>query len=810
MSPTPDQAKGDAPVVAPRRSLVWWFGLALLGVTLLAYLPVWRAGFVWDDEGHVTRRDLQSLHGLVRIWAEPGATQQYYPLLHSAFWAEHRLWGDAPLGYHLANVVLHAAAAFLLFLVLRRLGVPGALLGSALFALHPICVESVAWVSEQKNTLSAVLYFAAALVYLRFDARRRWPGYVAATLLFAMALATKSVTATLPAALLVVFWWKRGRLCLRTDILPLAPWLGMAAVAGIVTAWVEKTFVGAKGAAFALGPLDRILVAGRALWFYLGKILWPARLVFIYPRWQIDAGAAWQYGPPLAVLVAVGAAFAVRRRFRGPLAVVLLFAGTLFPALGFINVYPFIYSFVADHFQYLGAAVALSALAAVLALGARRLPASGRSAAAVAAFTGVAGLGVLTARQSRIYASAESLWQATLALNPGCWMACENLGGVYLGEGRVEDASRQFRAALDINPRDVDALNDLAVALLRQDKSGPAFEELRKALAIALAYAETHINLGAAYLKEGRADEAVAEFRRARDIQPDKAQTRRDLAAAYVQEKRHDDAIAELREAEALEPGDARIEFDLGNALLDSGHAADAVPHFRAALEANPRLPEGRNTLGSALLKSGAGEAALSEFTQALELDPGDAEAHVNLATALLQAGRAREALAHLEKAVALRPDYVDAEYDLGEALLQEGRFEDAARHLQRTVDLDPNNAEAHNDLGTALLELGREDEALAQVRRALQIRPEFAAALVSLGNYSLRHREPTEAAEAYAKALAQDPNDARLRNNYGISLIALGRSDEAATQFRSALALNPNYLDARKNLERLLRRPGN
>ena len=228
-------------------------GLMLLCATLAAYAPVWRAGFIWDDDGHVTRADLRPLRGLWRIWSEPGATQQYYPLLHSAFWLEHRLWGDSPLGYHLANIVLHAAAAFLLYRVLRTLRLPGALLGASAFALHPVCVESVAWVSEQKNTLSAVFYMAAALAYLRFDGERRSRWYVLASGLFLMALATKSVTATLPAALLVVLWWRRGRLSWMRDVLPLAPWLCMGAAAGLVTAWVERTYIGASGAPFRLG-----------------------------------------------------------------------------------------------------------------------------------------------------------------------------------------------------------------------------------------------------------------------------------------------------------------------------------------------------------------------------------------------------------------------------------------------------------------------------------------------------------------------------------------------------------------------------
>ena len=196
--------------------------LALL-VTLVAYYPAWHGGLLWDDDAHITRVDLRSFEGLWRIWFDVGATQQYYPVTHSAFWVLYRLFGDATLGYHLVNISLHATSAFLFAVILRRLAVPGAVLAAFIFALHPVHVESVAWITELKNTLSGVFYLGAALAYLRFDADRRRQSYALALVLFALALLSKTVTATLPAALLVVFWWQRGALRWRQDVLPLAP-----------------------------------------------------------------------------------------------------------------------------------------------------------------------------------------------------------------------------------------------------------------------------------------------------------------------------------------------------------------------------------------------------------------------------------------------------------------------------------------------------------------------------------------------------------------------------------------------------------
>jgi hypothetical protein len=247
-------------------------------VTGIAYWPALQGALLWDDERHVTRPDLQSLHGLWRIWSELGASQQYYPVLHSAFWIEHCIWGDSVLGYHLVNVLLHSVSAYLVMRIMRRLSLPGAWLGGLIFALHPVCVEAAAWISEQKSTLSAVFYLAAALVYLDFaqldnygldyhDTRGKRRYWLAAAL-FVLALASKSVTATLPAVLLVIIWWRRGRLEWKRDVLPLLPWFAVGAPAGLFTAWVERTIIGANGAVFALTLPQRFLLAGRVIWFY--------------------------------------------------------------------------------------------------------------------------------------------------------------------------------------------------------------------------------------------------------------------------------------------------------------------------------------------------------------------------------------------------------------------------------------------------------------------------------------------------------------------------------------------------------------
>ncbi len=439
--------------------------LVMLTVTLVAYWPALEGKFLWDDRGHVTSQALQSVHGLWRIWFELGATQQYYPLLHSAFWVEHRLWGEAVLGYHLVNIVLHATSAFLVFLIARRLSLRGAWLAGMVFALHPVCVEAVAWVSEQKSTLSAVFYLAAGLAFLHFDeTRRRWQ-YCLAMVLFVLALLTKSVTATLPAALLVIIWWRRGKLDWKRDVLPLLWWFPLGISMGLVTAWVERRFIGAQGSDFDLTLLQRILLAGRALWFYLGKIGWPANLMFTYPRWTIDPGRWWEYSFP-AGAAAVCATFVIAaRRHRGPLAAFLIFSGTLFPVLGFLNVYPFVFSWVAGHFQYLASLAVIVPGAWAITVAAERV----RVGKHLSVFVNILLLVILlrlTMKQSATYRDEETLYRETLALNLEAFMAHANMCFILSARpGRQMEAIAECEAAIRIRPNHVQAHLNLAAIL---------------------------------------------------------------------------------------------------------------------------------------------------------------------------------------------------------------------------------------------------------------------------------------------------------------------------------------------------------
>ena len=411
-------------------------------LTITAYLPVFSGKFVWDDDSWTTGIPglLNGFSGLRLMWCEPTALQQYYPLAGTSFWIDYQLWGFRPLPYHVENVLLHAFAALLFWKLLWRLQVPGAWLAGALFALHPVMVESAGWITERKNVLSLVLYLGALLAYGRFNAfwqdgnlpgtrvsqPRRWMAYALAFVLFIGALLAKTTAFSLPAVILLMVWWKRGRLRWRADIVPTLPFFGISIGLCLMTAWLEKNHVGASGPEWVIPFPERCLIAGRAFWFYLGKLLWPVNLCFIYPRWQLNAGAWWQWlYPASAAGVLLGLWLARGKIGRGPATAVFYFVGTLFPVLGFLNAYFMRFSFVCDHWVYLSS---LSLIALVAALVARMAEYLRRPAVLYGFCAVLPVLEILTWRQCGNYADMETLWQSTLARNPGAWMAHYNLG----------------------------------------------------------------------------------------------------------------------------------------------------------------------------------------------------------------------------------------------------------------------------------------------------------------------------------------------------------------------------------------------
>jgi tetratricopeptide (TPR) repeat protein len=710
------------PKAVPRSFSSWNLapGALIFCATLVAYIPAVRGGLVWDDDAHVTRPELRSLDGLRRIWFELGATQQYYPFLHSAFWLEHRLWGDSVVGYHLANILLHAAAACMVVAIMRRLALPGAWLAGLIFALHPVNVESVAWISEQKNTLSGVFCLGAAYVYLGFDRDRRPAQYALALGLFILALLTKTVTATLPAALLVILFWQRGRISWRRDVLPLVPWLALGLAAGLFTAWVERHYVGAEGKGYVLTWPDRFVLAGRVIWFYLAKLAWPSDLMFIYPHWSVDASQAWQWLFTVAALalgiglwqLAARSQGRLRRAAAAALAGFLVFAGTLFPVLGFVNVYPFIFSYVADHFQYLAGLGVIVPVCAGLALAAGRL-ADGSAARLLARAGAVAlliALGALTWLQSGIYRDVQTLYIATIARNPDCWMAHANLGLAWSQvPGRLDDAIAQYEESLRLYPDNAEAHHNLGNAWAQvSGRLGDAVAEYNEALRLRPAFPEAHYNLGNALSRiPGRLDDAVAQYEEAIRLNPRFAKAHNNLGSAWARVPgRLDDAISQYREALSLDPDDAQAHFNLGNAWAQApGRLGDAVAEYSEAIRIRPDFAQAHENLGNAWAQApGRLGDAVTQYQEALRLAPNDAAAHFNLGNAWARMpGRLDDAIGQYEEALRLRPDFAPGWRNLGAARFQSGDLPAAATAFREELRLAPDDAGAQQALAAVL-----------------------------------------------------------------------------------------------------------
>ncbi len=554
--------------------------LSIVALTVLSYWPAVRSGgFVWDDDSYVTGNELLTApDGLRRIWLSPTESPQYYPLVFTTFRIERSLWGLDARGYHWTNVILHAGSALLLWRVLLALGVPGAFLAAAIFAVHPINAESVAWITERKNTLSGLFALGSLAAYLRFagigaagSTRGRAIGWYAASFaLFAAALASKTVTCTLPVVILILLWWK-GRSDLLRHAALLAPFLAAGLAMGAVTAMLEVAHVGAAGSEWDLTPVDRVLVAGRVVWFYLGTLLWPAKLAFVYQRWAIDAASPIQWLWPVAAVAVSAALWLLRGRIgRGPAAACAIYVVTLGPALGFINVFPMRYAFVADHFAYLASIPVIAGIAAMLAWVAGRFAAKPwhtiqAVAPAVVLVAVPAVLSVLTVhtwRQATWYRDAEHLWRSTIAAEPLAAMPHYNLAKLLAGRGdpdSLNEAADQFYETLRIKPDAADVHENLGVLLGGLGRYEEAAAQLELAIAASPDDASAHGNLGTAYRMLGRSDDAVGHYQAAAAGEPAHVDHHLRLADLQAQLGRFPEAIAAVEAGVGHNPSDARL-----------------------------------------------------------------------------------------------------------------------------------------------------------------------------------------------------------------------------------------------------------
>lgn len=646
---------------------VWrrtWFLAALLVLAvIMVYQPVWQAGFIWDDDVYILKNKLLTApDGLTRIWFSQDSPSQYFPLVYTAFRLEHALWGVNPTGYHWINLLLHAANALLVWRLLWRLKVPGAFLGAALFALHPVQVETVAWITERKNLLC--LFFSALSVlgwieFIEDRSRPVWRYYALALGCYLLALFSKTTACTLPAALLLILWLRRKPIH-GTRALQVLPFVLIGLVMGLLTMWWERYHIGTSGGVFNLGVRERILIASRALWFYAGKLIWPTNLTFSYPRWVINPANplayAWLAG---GALLCAGVWVARRWVGRSIEVALLFFVATLSPMLGLIMLYTFRYTFVADHYQYIACIGPLALLGAGLA----RLAESWRKGGYAwhPAFSAlVLGLGALSWRQAGAYKDVETLWRDTVAKNPDSWMAYGNLGRDLTRKGEFDQAMQQYAQVLRMNPHDVDSLVSLGNAMFAKGELDEAMSYYQQALAVNPRNPEAHVNLAVILANRGRIDEAIEHDRQAIAANSKHLTAHVNLAVTLAGRGRYQEALEEYRQALALNPDQPLTHINLAIALTALGHTDEAREHSQKAAALV-------NDYAARLVQQGRTDEAAAQYREAIRLIPDNPAAHCGLGILLARQGKTGEARNHFAAALRLKPGYAEAERGLKE-----------------------------------------------------------------------------------------------------------------------------------------------
>ena len=623
----------------------WLWGLLLIAFVFIAYAQVFHAGFIWDDESHLTRNPcIVGPLGLKEIWTSTQAV--YYPLVLTTFWALHKFVGLNPLPYHILNVLMHAGSAVLLWRVLRQLGVRGAWLGAALWALHPVMVQSVAWVTELKNTQSCLFYLLSSYCFLNWEKQSQITQtrrvevslmFGLSLLCFVLATLSKPSVVMLPCVLALCVWWRRRRIQWR-DAVALASFVAISALASAWTIWEQKFHARAVGPDWAQNWPERLIIAGRAIWFYLAKLFWPHPLIFIYPRWQLQPSQFTAYLPLLLALMGLIALWFLP----GKAGRAVFFAGayyvmSLFPVLGCFSIYFFRYSFVSDHFQYLASMGPLALVAAAGSEGFNRLGVAeslGRGLAflRVGLCTVVLLLlGILTWQQTAVYHDLITLYTTTLAQNSGCWMAHYNLGIALRDRGETDQAITHYRQAIVLRP----------------------------------GYAEAHYNLGRLLAEKGEFNGAVDHYEVALAINPDDPEAHNNLGATFVQQGRIDDAIGHYQKALAIQPDYAEASCNLADALLSKADIDGAIIHYLTCVAALPNQPDAQYNLASALLRKGRIDEAIVHYEKVLELLPENANARVNLGSAFLAKHRLGDAITEYKEALRLAPENVAAQSNL-------------------------------------------------------------------------------------------------------------------------------------------------
>ncbi len=713
--------------------------IALAGLVLASYWPVTSADFVWDDAAFLDAWPVRDWGGIKDIWLAPrsiASEGHYWPLLYTSYWLEHKLYGYSALGFHLVNLALHLVNTLLLWRLLPRLAAssgsvlhhPAApWLAAGLFAIHPVHAEVVAWVIARKDLLMTLFYLCAVLTWLKFLASppgmARIGRYALALTLFAASVLAKSMAVTLPAALLLWHFWRDGKVAW-LDVVRLAPFFAVGLALGLAD---KAYYQGREAIGFDYSVLDRVTLAAQTLWFYIGKLAWPADIVVIYPHWPVDATRAIGW---LALAAATGVAAALwflRRRIgRGPLVAAAFFALTLAPVLGFVDFGYMQFSFAADRYQYLACAAVLTLAAGAAVRGIEwtrtRLQDHGSSGGATAVLRSgqalavllFAALGTASFQQTTLWQNPLTLFSHIVAGNPEAQGAHANLAPALLEAGRHEEGLAAALIAVERAPGAAVARNNLGAVYLALDRPEEALEQVLIAIAHDEKNADLRSNAGKALLKLGRLDEAEEYLRAGLALDrrdPGIIEALDHLAAAWFERDRFEEAGGAYRTLVELRPEVANHHGNLGKALYQVGRLEEAIEPMGRALEMGD--PESADRaqlnllLGHATSALGRPDQAAEHYEALLRIDPRHPEALDHLALLRFGQGRHRDALAHYRALTDVDPDSATTHANLGAVLLQLGEREDGIASLERALALDPENGQARDNLQRALAEQG-------------------------------------------------------------------------------------------------------
>ena len=710
---------------------------AALGLlVVVCYLPAMLWGdLIWDDRIWSRAPAVLKWSGLGTIWFSPSLIEgeaHYWPLAYTTFWLEHKIWGLAPAGYHIVNVALHLANTLLLWKILKRLAVPGAAVVAAVFAAHPLHVESVAWIIERKDVLSALFYLTAVLVWLRFLEQPRLWRHGLALLLFVAGLLSKSIVVTLPAALLILQWWKDGRITGR-GLQRLALFFLLALVITAGDLFFYESTQGPGSSDYSLP--DRVLIASRALWFYAGKLIWPTHLAVVYPLWEIRVGDPWAWLYLAAAVALPVTLWLIRRRIgRGPLAGALFFAVTLSPTLGFVDFSYMQFSFVADRFQYLAgigliAVVVGVASASAATLAKRRSGVNLSLVAAPPLGILLLILGTQTWRQASLYQDEITFNRHIIAFNPQARDAHRNLAAELFKLGRTEEALEAVRIAVKQYPDTSESHAGLAAALIRLERLDEAETPLRRALALNPHDESALRNASELFRLLGRYEEGLAAAETWLQLRPNSSAAHQAIAGLFAGLGRQDETEKHLRRAHALDPQDVVVIQNLAESIRKQGRYEEALEWYDAVLEIKPDEALAYAAIGRTLFELARYDAAIDALTRAHALAPDLLSTPlllVMMAEAVAKLGRSAEAAEYYARVAEVAPDFVHALFKQASEHAQQERYDKALELFEIVVAIDSDNPAAHSNLGVVLYHLGRTDEAIASFERALSIDPDF------------------------------------------------------------------------------------